>query len=182
MTKAEFELIFDNCFSQPLIESGFERRGMSLFYNHGVNQIGLIRGAGRLSVPGVVSFILGFRHSFLRDNLGNTPKKQAGAAEHYPWLMGLDELSTQKDQWIFSPEKSSQFPFKKIYYDNLKPSDLKDYFLTRSKLIVEDYLPWVLSIELDQAQQSMQSFASDWWIARQWEEDYIVFGKEGNKV
>jgi hypothetical protein len=65
MNKESFEQKFKKIVVDPLIEIGFKHTGETLYFVEGDIAISLIRFGGRMSLPGGISHILCFRHSFL---------------------------------------------------------------------------------------------------------------------
>ena len=68
MNRAEFNSIFESEFLSRLKPAGFAVSGKHVFLRDGVNMTALIRMGGKYALLPSISWVLCFRHTFLRNN------------------------------------------------------------------------------------------------------------------
>jgi hypothetical protein len=171
MNKEQFEELFDEFVSEPLKGAGFIRKGTSLYCVDGITQVALRRGGGRLSGPGTISFIVCFRHTFLRDKYESIPKVESILPECCPWVFGTDSI-INGSFWQFDPSKLMSLPYERLVYDRKSDLEITSYFQNLELAVTSKFLPWALAKTPESALSDMSKYTEKWWVARLWAEDY----------
>lgn len=174
MHAQEFDELFDEIVARPLTVDGFQKKGKSLYRDDGNCQFAWIRGGGRLSAPGTVSHIVGFRHSFLRRKSGDRPVSAPHDAGDYPWVFSCESLVGSKStEWLFDPVRLMSLPFGRMVYSALSVDEAITALNARRSAFLE-YVSWARALTLADAHGQIESYVSEYWIARLWDEDYRV--------
>jgi hypothetical protein len=122
-----------------------------------------------------MSFIICFRHQFLRNNNKQIPQRETFYAEDCPWVLNLDDLLKGKKKWAFEPHKLMNLPFQRIDFCEKSEKEIETKFKKIAKKIEKEYLPWCHSVNPEIALTEMKKKSEDWWVARLWQEDYEAF-------
>ncbi len=124
-----------------------------------------------MSLPGSISKILAFRHSFLRTSDGELPHKQPKLPEEYPWFADPFKLYCQGPrEWRYNPKKHMSLPYKRYTFSKRPAFVVRSDLSRMLEALVTRYIPWCGSITAGDALAQISSDTS--WIARQWCEDY----------
>jgi hypothetical protein len=172
LEKQDFESLYHETLLNPLEKSGFSIKGRSAFLEKGKVQIALIRGGGRFTSEGSISYILAFRHSFLRCKDEKKSAKQPLTAENYPWIFEPSEVVIPRTHWSFEPNKLMNLPFERLSFISRNAHDIELTLAGIMSGILDNFIPWAESVSLQEALKQMRSFSNEWWVAKLWAEDY----------
>lgn len=168
----DFEIYFEQLVASPLKSIGFSSKGKGLFYENGEIQIALIRGSGRFALSGSIAHILAFRHKFLRCKNEKVSPKQPTEPGEYPWVIDPELLAMNDTSWKFNPALLMSLPYGQLEYKNSNREDVISKLTQLRSIIERSYLPWALSLKLEDALEEMKQNYEKWWVARLWYEDY----------
>lgn len=173
METAEFDDLFRTLLVERLASLGFEARGKSIFRWKGDQQVALMRGGGRLQVPGAVCHVLGFRHAFLRETYDLTvPTKCPTAPADYPWLLDPSALVFDRARsWPFRPGALMNLPYGRFDYTHAQQAQVEAHLSALRAAIIERFLPWTETLSLRDARNEMSN-CRGWWVGRIGFEDY----------
>lgn len=168
----EFENQFEQHVVLPLQAIGFVSKGKSLFYDNNEVQIALIRGGGRFVSRGSIAHILAFRHKFLRCKNEKLSPKQPTEPGEYPWVLDPELLELTQKSWNFNPSLLMSPPYGRLEYEDVHRDIVISKLVRLRSIIEKNYLPWALSLTLEDALCEMKKNYDEWWVARLWHEDY----------
>jgi hypothetical protein len=104
MDKVDFDNLFHAKADKMLGPLGFQFFGQSLVLHDEIRTVNLIRLGGKMSVPGGISHLLCFRHSFLRDMKGQVPSRPANEVHDYPFkFLPSVLMMTPQESWRYRP-------------------------------------------------------------------------------
>lgn len=177
MDKAAFESIFDDVTSVPLLGRGFIRRGRAYFAELGEVHIGWVRGGGRLVSAGNMAHCVCFRHAFLRDKEQRIPATPPASPGHYPWVFDPELLSgSTEEDWRFDASRLMTLPYGQYTFAGVAEATVRAALEVRLAAFLR-YTEWASSIKVSDALEQLRPFASEYWVARLWIEDYDARAK-----
>lgn len=173
MTDREaFDEIFDEAVVQPLAVEGFRREGKSLYMDDGILQFAWMRGSGRLSIPGTLTHIVAFRHSFLRGKAEKLSATAPHAVGDYPWIFSREDLvKSSCNDWYFKPTRLMTPPYGRLLYSVL-PHNAVAALLAERRSAFLRYVAYARTLDAVDAHSQIALHAGEYWIARLWDEDY----------
>jgi len=171
MDKDAFETLFEECVAGRLTRLGFASAGKTLTFYDGRITIALFRLGGRLSMPGSISHILCFRHSFLRDMRETIPAGAPKEVFAYPYK--FRPLEDARRDLAYRPQNLA-YDYEQLYWENADEHSLRQK-LDRIAAHIEDrFLPWAEKLSLESAMSEIERHGENAWCERMWIEDYAM--------
>ena len=163
--------MFDELVAQPLEQIGFMRSGKSIYLVQNEIAVSLIRLGGRMAIPGAISQVLCFRHSFL-PNLD-------------------EEANPGFEREVFSyPIKLKPLAVRAVFGSNIKyrPNNLRyenetfefvnkterqvSIYLSKVLKSVQALLSWAQVITPEYLADEIMKCGESAWIEKLWLESY----------
>ena len=171
MDKETFDTLFEEQVARRLARSGFTSKGKTLHLSDSHITVALIRLGGRMSVPGSISHILCFRHSFLRDRSEQVPKAAPTEVFDYPYK--FKPLEGVQGELAYRPQNLS-YDYERLVWDKVDESSVRQK-LDRMADVVEDrFLPWAKALLPTTAKSEIEQRGEDAWCERMWIADYAA--------
>jgi hypothetical protein len=169
--KKRFEEMFDELVTLPLEQMGFLRIGKSIYLVQDEIAISLIRLGGRMALPGAISQVLCFRHSFL-PNLDE--EVNAGfEREVFAYPIKLKPLAVRT---IFGSNikyrpNNLNYETETFEFRNKTESQITNYLIKVLKS-VKALFDWAKSITPEQLAVEINKHGESAWIEKLWLKSY----------
>ena len=169
--KKRFEEMFDELVALPLEQVGFLRNGKSIYLVQDEIAISLIRLGGRMALPGAISQVLCFRHSFL-PNL-DEEVNEGFEREVFAYPIKLKPLAVRT---IFGSNikyrpNNLNYETETFEFQNKTESQTKNYLIKVLKS-VKMLLGWAKSITPEHFAVEINKHGESAWIEELWLESY----------
>ena len=173
MTKESFDALFHKHVLERLGPLGFRFVGKTIALRDSDITLSLIRLGGRLSLPGCVSYVLCFRHSFLRELQGEeVPSRISTEVFDYPFKFRPSELSgSARADWRYIP-RNLNYPHDSYPWSEHGEDEVRSWLSSLLQLIEGEFLPWAKALSPHAAAGQLKKYGNDAWCERLWLEDY----------
>lgn len=176
MDKVEFDNLFHAKADEKLGPFGFQLVGKSLVLRDEIRTVNLIRLGGRMSLPGGISHLLGFRHSFLRDMNEQLPSRAPSEVYAYPFKFLPSVLMiTPQESWRYCP-RNLNYDYDRFEFRGLSPASVEVWLDRLFTLIGEGFLSWVNEMSPEVAAMQITKYGEQAWCERLWLADYANNG------
>jgi hypothetical protein len=175
MNRAEFNSVFKSEFLNRLKPAGFAVSGKNVFLRDGVNMTALIRMGGKYAWLPSISWVLCFRHTFLRNNKDTQIPKGIGDVFDYPFKFcpeALMRISSSK--WNYTPQNLN-YGREEFDYEKESSLQVSRRLNKLADFLVSEFVPWTRSMTPDRAQKEILQHGEQAWIEKIWLEDYANF-------
>ena len=174
MNADEFSPIFDGEIRHPLSAAGFRSYGKSLFLVEDSGCLSLIRLGGRMTSPGQISFVLCFRHTFLRTLEEKVPKGFVSEVHAHPYKLLLADFRDARSLPEYRA-RNLAYEWDRLPYDGVPVSMLRRQLGEVRFTILERAVPWARALSPRRANDEIRKHGEEAWIERIWLQDYEKF-------
>ena len=178
MEKQEFELIYKQTFSDPLIELRFEYVGKTLSLRQVENfgEILIRRLGGKMTRPGSIATMVCFRHTFLRPINSDDPDERIKIISDYPYKLLWSDFENYPSTAVsYVSRNLDHYPLDRFCFEDL-PSPLVIEILKGFCEIVSDkIIPWARSRTPEASLGYLETKGEGAWCEMRWIEDYNAY-------
>ncbi len=175
MNRAEFDTLFETEFLNRLKPLGFAYSGRSVFLRESLNAIALIRLGGRFSQPSAASWVLCFRHSFLRSCKDAQQLSGIGEVFDYPFKFCPEALAkTQSTAWRYAP-RNLNYDYETFDYAAQSSTSVTNRLAALAEFVKSAFIPWTISMTPIRVRDEIARNGQRAWIEKIWLEDYDRF-------
>ena len=172
MNAKEFNSQIDSVLAPRLAEAGFKRMKSDFVREHGTSQMILFRFGGSkfANLCQFTSFMLCFRHTFLRDVWETVPKSHPKELSGYPFRIKPSDLVTGDWQrWSYrfhlNPQEYDTIEFGKL-------DDARPILKRMGDAVVISGVAWAGMFTEEEAVRLLSSSSPLAFVERLWIEDY----------
>jgi hypothetical protein len=171
MEKQRFEEMFDELVARPLEQIGFVRSGKSIYLVQDEIAVSLIRLGGRMAMPGAISQVLCFRHSYLPnlDEEANPGFEREVFA--YPIKLRPLAVRTAFRKNIRYRSNNLRYEHETFEFQNKTERQVSNYLLKVLKS-VQALLGWAQVITPEYLADEIKKQGESAWIEKLWLKSY----------
>ena len=175
MNRAEFNSIFESEFLSRLKPAGFAVSGKHVFLRDGVNMTALIRMGGKYALLPSISWVLCFRHTFLRNNKDTEIPKGIGDVFDYPFKFCPEALmKIPSSKWSYTP-RNLNYDREEFDYEKETSRQVSPRLNKLADFLISEFVPWTWSMTPERVQKEILQRGEQAWIEKIWLEDYDNF-------
>jgi hypothetical protein len=175
MNRAEFNAAFESEFLNQLKPAGFAVSGKHVFYRDEVNMTSLIRLGGKYALLPSVTWVLCFRHTFLRNNKDVQIPKGVGDVFDYPFKFCPEALiRIPSSKWSYMP-RNLNYDREEFAFEKESNVQVAKRLNKLADFLVSEFLPWTRTMTPDRARKEIIQHGEQAWIEKIWLEDYDNF-------
>ena len=171
MEKETFEIEFREGLVCRLGPLGFQVRNSAFVLDDGLKTISLIRLGGKMAVPGAITQVLCFRHSFLRDRTETVPLLPHASPFDYPYKI-QPSLARKFGSLVYVPQ-NLHFGHDAFHWSSLDRKTIVTWIDDLAEVIADHVLPWATSLSPRLAKSEIDTHGEDAWCERMWIDDYV---------
>lgn len=173
MDKQRFEEMFDELVAKPLEQIGFVRSGKSIYLVQNDIAVSLIRLGGRVAIPGAISQVLCFRHSFLPNLYEEANPGFEREVFSYP--IKLKPMAVRATFGSNIKYRSSNLRYEKEIFEFANKTERQvSSYLAKVLKSVQALLKWAKVVTPELLADEIRRCGESAWIEKVWLESYAA--------
>jgi hypothetical protein len=167
--------MFENEFLSRLKSMGFAVSGKHVFLRENLNMTALVRLGGKYQLTSPISWVLCFRHTFLRATRDLRILTGVGDVFDYPFKFGPERLMTiPKTMWFYVP-RNLHYDHEDFAPQEQSQAKVSQRLVKLADFLVSEFIPWTRKMTPERVEKEILKNGEQAWIEKVWLEDYEGF-------